>query len=367
MNRTHWSVVGVLVVVALVSRGPAATEDRPTTDGVIALANLDAQIDGLAAVAAATSAPVEVTARLIELLETRGRFRGRISDYEWAHALAEAAVRRFPENPVSHLARARTLALLHRFAEARQALEQARARQAEVSESARLEASLDQAVGAFAPALAYRQRAQAQLSAVELGMRAALHGERGEHQRAARDFAAARRQWQRSRDVSPLVPAWLAFEEGLLAMRSGDLPRAHDLLREATRRLPGYVPAQGHLAEVEAEMGQVDAAIERLRTIVAVSDDPDYLHQLGRLLAVAGADEESSRWRALAARRFDEVCERYPLAFADHAAEFWLGIGGDPVKALALARLNAAERRTSRAQELLARALAAQPTSSRGS
>jgi hypothetical protein len=47
------------------------------------------------------------------------------------------------------------------------------------------------------------------------------------------------------------------------------------------------------------------------------------------------------------------VLERFPEAFADHAARFWLGAGGDRAKALDLARKNAALRRTEAALDLL--------------
>lgn len=357
MYHSRWIVVAVLASLALVSRGPAATSVRPTTDGTITLGNLDAQIEGLEQAARSDGAQPDTVARLVDLLETRGRFRGRVADYERAVALAEALVRQHPGDARSHLTQARTLALLHRFAEARGALARAREHGGDAQACDRLQASLDQATGSFAAALVQRNGAAASRSAIELGARGALHGERAEIELATQDFVAARRAWHDSRDVSPFVPAWLAFEEGILWMRHGDMPRAQTRLREATEILPGYVPAQGHLAEVEAELGHVDEAITRLRAIVPHSDDPDYAHQLARLLADTGETEEAQRWREIAARRFDELIAQHPLAFADHAAEFWLGIGSDPEKGLQLARLNASERHTPRAQELLARAL----------
>ena len=45
----------------------------------------------------------------------------------------------------------------------------------------------------------------------------------------------------------------------------------------------------------------------------------------------------------------------HPEAFADHAAEFWLAAGADPVKALHLARMNFEVRQTPRARDLLSR------------
>jgi hypothetical protein len=70
-----------------------------------------------------------------------------------------------------------------------------------------------------------------------------------------------------------------------------------------------------------------------------------------------GWNDESSIWRRWAADRYDELTAMHREAFADHAAEFWLGPGNDPKKALRLATLNLEVRKTPRARELLAQAL----------
>jgi hypothetical protein len=55
---------------------------------------------------------------------------------------------------------------------------------------------------------------------------------------------------------------------------------------------------------------------------------------------------------ARARARFEEVLARLPRAYADHAASFYLGMGGDPQRALALAHANAENRPTDEAVEL---------------
>ena len=64
-------------------------------------------------------------------------------------------------------------------------------------------------------------------------------------------------------------------------------------------------------------------------------------------------------WRQVAATRYDELIANHPEAFADHAAEFWLAAGADPVKALRFAKMNVQVRNTPRARALVAQALAA--------
>lgn len=57
--------------------------------------------------------------------------------------------------------------------------------------------------------------------------------------------------------------------------------------------------------------------------------------------------------------RYDEFMARHPKAFADHAGEFWLGIGTDPDKTLWLAQMNLEVRKTPLAYDLLSKAVSA--------
>jgi tetratricopeptide (TPR) repeat protein len=101
-------------------------------------------------------------------------------------------------------------------------------------------------------------------------------------------------------------------------------------LGAAHRRLPDYAPAQGHLAEVEAALGETDSAIARLRPLTITSDDPDYPAQLARILSEVGRVEEAREWRARAAARYDELLARHPEAFADHAGRVLAASGCRP-------------------------------------
>jgi hypothetical protein len=66
----------------------------------------------------------------------------------------------------------------------------------------------------------------------------------------------------------------------------------------------------------------------------------------------AGRAGEAGAAAARAAARFEEVLARLPLAYADHAASFYLGPGRDAGRALELAKVNAANRPTDEAVEL---------------
>ena len=148
---------------------------------------------------------------------------------------------------------------------------------------------------------------------------------------------------------------------GQLWMEHDDLRRARAWCDAAVRRLPAFVPAQGHLAELDAAQGETAGAIARFRPLALASDDPDYATQLARILGEAGHTEEAQTWRGRAETRYEELLARHPDAFADHAAEFWLTIGGDPDRALRLARQNLALRQTPRARALVRRSSAHPP------
>ena len=217
-------------------------------------------------------------------------------------------------------------------------------------------AAIFQAVGRYDEALTFfREAVERRADFASLAALASLYADRG-------DVATAERFFDESRDhyrgVSPFPLAQLDFRRALMWLAQGDLHRARTWLGAAHRRLPAYAPAQGHLAEVEAALGETDSAIARLRPLTITSDDPDYAAQLARILSEVGRVEEAREWRARAAARYDELLARHPEAFADHAAEFWLEAGADPHRALWLARRNLEVRQTPRAHELFTRAMA---------
>jgi len=327
------------------------------TDGTIALRNLEAQIEGLQPKAALCRAPVEEQVRLIDLLALRGSILGTIADYEWAQELADRLVHGAVTAAPAFFARARSRALFHRFADALEDLEVAERLGADADVVNRERAAVFQGLGRYEEAFAIREEAAHRSPSFEsLGALTTLHAERGDTERAVRLHAESVRRY---RGISPLPLATLNFQLGVMWMREGDFDRARDQLTAARRYVAAYVPAQGHLAEVEAELGDAESAVALLYPLATTSDDPDYAGQLARILADAGRTEESRYWRQHAAQRYDELIALHPQAFADHAADFWLGAGAEPEKALRLARMNFAIRKTPRARALLSRAVAA--------
>ena len=330
---------------------PPLTEQSVTTAGVIAVGNLEAEINGQASRALGKALTVGERADLIELIALRAQVLGRVSDAELAATLADQLVAQAPSDAQSILCRARMRAYFHLFALALTDLDTAAALGGDRIDLDAERAAIYQALGRYDEALLIRRVAvHEHVEFSELAALAAIYGERGEMDDAERWFRVAMHCY---RSTSPFPPAMLEFQLGKFWMEHDDLSRARIWLEAATNRLPAYVPARGHLAEVEAGLGDSAAAIARLRPLTLASDDPDYATQLARILADVGEVEEAGTWREKARARYDELLSRHPEAFADHAAEFWLTVGDDPERALRLARQNLSLRRTPRARALV--------------
>ena len=276
---------------------------------------------------------------------------GRVADYERAAELAEALVRDAPDDGTAQLARARTRSTFHRFTEALADLDAAGRRGADRAELDAERAAILQAMGCHAEALALRRTAaQRRPDFTTLGALAVLEAERGEVAEAERLFTAARRHY---RGVSPFPVAELDLRRGLMWLGERDLPAARAWFDAAVRRVPAYAPAVGHLAEVDAALGDLEAAIDRLRPLAVSSDDPEYAATLAGVLGDAGQPLEAEHWRSSAAARYDELVRRHPEAFVDHAAGFWLTVGGDPQRGLRLVERDLTHSRAATANSLL--------------
>jgi tetratricopeptide (TPR) repeat protein len=312
----------------------------PTTSGIIATTNLIGDIEDLTRKLEDHPGDLESKRKLVELLAARGQYLGRIADAERAAALAEELVRDAPTQAWAYVARASTRAAMHRFTEALADLAEAEKR-GEANLIAERAAILE-GQGDLDGALALRRKMrEPDLNA--LGLEGALVGQLGKTEEAVGLFRRAAAEY---RGVSPFPVAWLFFQQGLLWERAGNLARAKAFYAAAHERLPAYAHAAAHLAALEPPA----VGIDRLKSIVAASDDPEFEHILvNRLRAhgdVADADARAAQVRA----RYAELVDKHPEAYAEHAG--WFLLDEDPQSALALAKTNLAVRRTEKAYQL---------------
>ncbi len=339
----HLGLREALLVAVLVSTTSKASNNRGgpyftpnTTSSVIAIANLDQQIDELH-----DDVGVE------ELLLVRSRFLGDYDALERASSLGE---RRFASGR-ELLLRARTRSAVHRFADALADVDAAAQEGAESDEVVSLRASILLATGHAAeevPLLEEELRHHPGYVS-----RTALAGAYA----ALGRLADADRLYVKALgDLDTTLPfpyAWIYFARGLMwGEQGGDRARAEALYAQAIKYLPEFVTANVHLAELEIARGDIQSAAARLERIARSSNEPEAVALLGVLHIRKGDTMRGAREVAQARQRYESLLARNPLAFADHAGEFYLGPGADAERAWTLAQQNLANRQTERAAAL---------------
>ncbi|HSN97784.1 MAG TPA: tetratricopeptide repeat protein, partial [Candidatus Nanopelagicales bacterium] len=193
---------------------PRKTNGFRTTDGGLALRNLDAQIKTAERAADARPQDVDTHDKLIRLLLDRGSFLGRYADLEHALKRAETLVKTAPDRPDAYRARAAARSALHLFKDALADLDRAQTLGAKPADLDPARAAALTALGRLDDALPLRIRArEARSTIVTLGAEAALLGEMGRLDEAEQRFTQALEAY---RDVSPFPVAWLALERGLM-------------------------------------------------------------------------------------------------------------------------------------------------------
>ena len=285
------------------------------------------------------------------------QFMGDLAAFDRLEMLVDELTRVDAESARTALIAAQVACSLHRFAEARTAVALAVAAGAPADATDRLLLTIDQATGTNLPAvLAARRDRMARHGnwdeRIPLG---ALLADLGEFNEADRTYVDALRTYP---DVSPFAPAWVSFQLGVLwgeCAPAPDAERAATWYRTAIEYLPCYVKARVHLAEIYLDNGHSRDAIDTLMPVLE-SGDPEVPWRMADARKAAGDATAAPDYLDSARAGFEELVARHELAFADHAAEFYLGGGGDARRALELARTNLANRPTRRAFELFANA-----------
>jgi tetratricopeptide (TPR) repeat protein len=311
-----------------------------TTSSVIAIANLDQQISQLG-----NHAGVE------ELLLVRSRFLGDYDALDRASLLGES---RFATGR-QLLLRAQTRSAVHRFADALADLAAAERAGANADEVAAFRVSIFVAIGRAADAIPVLERSLARNPG--FASRSALAGA---YAALGRLVDADRLYVEALGDLDTTLPfpyAWIHFARGLMWVEQGrDLLRGEALYKQALAYLPEFVAANIHLAELEIARGDIQSAMPRLERVVQLSNEPEAAALLGMLYKRTGYIARGSHEIELARRRYDSLLTRHPLAFADHASEFYLGPGADPERSWILAQQNLMNRQTQRAAALAIKA-----------
>ncbi len=345
----------VLTGAADRSENPERTmiDAKRYTSGRIAVANLSALIDCLE-LRRVESATFENLLALSKLLFLRGGLLGRIADHDRAELVTTEAIALSPDTASALYIRARLAERFHRFEEANALVDQALAAGYPRQEVDVGKAALLHATGQYGEALILRERLAKDDPGIHtLGALASLLAEMDQWTAAETCYAAA---LDADNGVSPFPCGQLLFEWGVSAMRRGDLECAEAIFAELDAILPAHVPGRGHRAEVALARGDSDAAAALIKPLLETSDDPEYRAIYAEILALRG-DGEAAGEAERAAAGYDQLLARWPEAYADHAAEFFIGVGNRPQLAVDLASANLKLRNTPRSRSLLAKAL----------
>jgi thioredoxin-like negative regulator of GroEL len=277
----------------------------------------------------------------IPALLERAAVRGRLEDYQDALALSARWVEAEPKQELAWRLRVQALSRVHRFADARAALEGLKARSTEWQD---LEATIDEASGHLERSGPVREATartwRSPTNLVAWAASLALEGKLDDALAVMPKAAAA------VHDNSPTLLEYILFQWGRLYEQKGEMAAARELFAAARARLP-TLEATTHLAQTMIATGDSAGAKKLVDGALAADRHPELL-ALAAQLGAPLVDEARREW------------ERYvaalPEAFSDHAARFYLGPGADPSRALALARVNLANRDTREARALVVEA-----------
>jgi tetratricopeptide (TPR) repeat protein len=330
-----------------------SVEMPPATAGELAVINLQSSLQRAWDVLGQWPDRLNTAERVVEEEKLNAQFLGDVTAFDRLTRLASELSRNNPESASTHLVAAQVSSLVHRFADAKTHLAEAHNRGASVDVTSRVLLSIKQALGEdLQGVLKARWRiAETSTELQELVPLGALLADLGEFEEADRIYLKAIEQY---RDVSPFALAWVCFQLGVLWGETVPEPqscRAAKWYQRALGYLPSYISARVHLSEIFLDDGDLEGAEALLAPVVA-SGDPEVNWRLSEVLEAQSKRVEADLQRNAARSGFESLLVRHELAFADHAAEFYLNSGADPQRACDLARANLANRSTRRAFEL---------------
>src|SRR5262245_12899658 len=338
----------------------------PATDGEIAAINLESARRSAWARFADDARLPGVAEAVVDKERLAAQFLGALDALDRLDALASQFAR-VDDSSRAALVDAEVASAAHRFDDARGHLARAAYMGGPCETIQRHALTIDQACGVKLEAV-LRARRQIATESGRLEDLVPLGALLADLERFAEADVVYQQAFSSYNDVSPFPLAWVCFQLGMLwgeLVPEPDPDLAALWYRRAIAYLPGYVKARVHLAEICASQDRTGDA-EALLLPALSSRDPEVRWRLADVLIAQERFEEAETQLEAARFGFEELLGRHPLAFADHAAEFYAGSGNDCRRALELARVNVANRPTRRAvkqaQAIAVKAVEAAPS-----
>ncbi|HVO31952.1 MAG TPA: hypothetical protein VMV18_14505 [bacterium] len=279
--------------------------------------------------------------RLIAIYTRRGQMRGRLDDFQACVTYATQDV------DLTHSAgalesRARCEISLHRFSEAEADLaEAARHFDPAPEERLALQGDIARARGRYEDALDLYRRAQRGTNAANMARMASLDAELGDTKGAEALFDAAEALLS---GHDGALEAWLLTQRAAGEIESGELTTASERLARARALDPKNVLAEQYSAQLLARNGRDGEARALYQSLIAATDNPEYMSRLALLRRKAGDDAGAAALVADAKARYQADLSAFPEALWQHYGQFLLDQGLDANEAVDVLAKNAASR-----------------------
>jgi tetratricopeptide (TPR) repeat protein len=322
------------------------------TDGRIAILNLEsARHQAWSRFWQAPERP-GIAEHIFEQEKLVAQFLGDFRAFERLQGLVTQLTRNEPDAARTSLMAAQLASTVHQFVDAREWLKRAAIQGADREAISRVHLSIDQATASGLDlVLEARRSAVARSQSLEdLVPLAALLADLQRFEEANDIYLRALVSY---RDVSPFALALVCFQLGALwgeLIPEPELEQAASWYERAICYLPCYVRARVHLAEIYASTDRAEEAERLLRPVIEMGD-PEVSWRLADILTATGRLLEAETYLRTAHSGFEALLDKFPLAFADHGAEFYFGSGNDRSRAFKLARINFQNRPTIQAFE----------------
>ncbi len=164
---------------------------------------------------------------------------------------------------------------------------------------------------------------------------ALVHGQRA---KARQHLEAALALFQKLEQPAPPVEAWCHVQLGELAFGQGEWETAEKEYAAALTAIPGWYPAEEHLAELRGAQGRTEEAVAAYRKLLARVERPDLCQALGDLYAYTKQPEQAAPWHAKAAAAYRRSAQAGEILFLHHASGFFADSAPDPAEALKFAQ-----------------------------
>ena len=287
------------------------------------------------------------------------QFLGDYSSLDRLSDLSKKILQNNSKSATAYIQVAQIAASMHQFTASKDYLRKAELLNGNHNEIAHVEMSILQATAKeHSEILALRkERALSSGAPEDLIPYAALLADIGQIEKANAIYIEALNY--KYKNPSPFIPAWICFQMGLMwgeIAIPGDKDLASSWYAKAITYIPKYTKARLHQAEIFMASSKNELALQTLQPALA-STDPEVSWRISEIYAFKNQPKLSAQYLQLADSMFTNLLTKYPLAFADHAVEFYAGPGNNSKKAYELALLNYQNRPTDRAASLLQNAI----------